>query len=106
MGKKLEGVTPRYRIRSLLKQLWLRSKERAAALKRDGYTCQCCHTKQSKAKGKEFKVEVHHVDGITDWEGIIDIIYKQILVHHSKLKTLCPDCHSSLHKEEHHAKEE
>jgi len=92
MGKKLL-TTPRSKVRAALRQLWLRSRERQAALKRDGYTCQHCHKKQSKAKGKEFKVEVHHVHRIAGWEQVIDLIFAEILVDPKFLSTLCPTCH-------------
>ena len=92
MGKRLPN-TPRSRIRSMLRQLWLRSRERAAALKRDGYTCQVCGRKQSKAKGKEFAVEVHHKHGIANWEKLIDLVYLHLLCNPDNLVTLCKECH-------------
>jgi predicted HNH restriction endonuclease len=96
MGKKLLN-TPRGRIRSALRQLWLRSRERASTLKRDGYTCQICGRKQSKVKGKEFSVQVHHKDGITNWEEVIDSIYDNILCDPDYLETICKKCHDGLH---------
>ena len=100
MGKKLPN-TPRSRIRSSLRQLWLRSRERAAAKKREGNCCQVCGRKETRAKGKEFIVEVHHAGGKTiPWEMIIDMIYEHILVHPDKLEALCPGCHDESHKEE------
>jgi len=92
MGRRLPS-TPRSRVRSALRQLWLRSRERQAAIKRDEYTCQCCGKKQSKAKGKEQSVEVHHKHGIGNWEQVIDIIYREILCNPDNLETVCPDCH-------------
>jgi predicted HNH restriction endonuclease len=80
-------------VRAAIRQLWLRSRERAAALKRDQYTCQRCGKKQSKAKGKEQAVEVHHQEGICNWEEVIDIIFKEILCDPVFLETVCPDCH-------------
>ncbi len=92
MGKRLPN-TPRSKIRSALRQLYLRSRERATAIKRDKYTCIKCGRKQSKAKGKEFKVEVHHIEGIANWEKVIDSVYENILCHSDFLETLCPNCH-------------
>ena len=92
MPKKDPNKTPRSRIRACLRQLWLRSRERAAAIKRDKYTCQKCGAKQSKAKGKEVKVEVHHKEGI-DWDMIIDLIQANILQTPEDLETLCKHCH-------------
>lgn len=98
MGKK-SIHTPRSRIRSALRQLWLRSRERAKAIKRDKYTCQHCMRKQSRAKGKEFYVQVHHIKPIDDdWEYVIDLIYERILVDSDSLKTLCIECHDKLHE--------
>lgn len=88
--------TPRSRIRSALRALWLRSRERAAALKREGYTCQRCGTKQSRAKGREAKVEVHHIDGI-DWDGMIDLVIARILQTPDRLEVVCEDCHKAEH---------
>ena len=92
VGKKLPH-TPRSRVKSALRQLWLRSRERAAALKRDKYTCVECGVKQSREKGKYVYVEVHHLNGI-DWEKIIEYIYKHLLVDPKELETNCVDCHN------------
>lgn len=88
--------TPRSRIKSALHKLFLRSRERAAALKRDGYTCCVCRAKQSRASGREIYVEVHHKNGVR-WTEIIDYIFAQLLVDPSKLETLCTDCHKKEH---------
>jgi len=93
MGKKLE-YTPKSKIRSALRKLFLRSRERAKALKRDKYTCKKCNRKQSKAKGKEFKVECHHKEGILNWDEIFNVIYKYLLCNPEYLETLCEECHS------------
>ncbi len=92
MGKKTP-YTPNYKIKSALRILWLRSRERANRLKHDGYCCQKCGRKQSKAKGKELKVEVHHRDGISNWEKIFSVIRECLLTDKDKLETLCVDCH-------------
>lgn len=85
--------TPRSAVRSALRRLWLRSRERQAALKRDDYTCQMCGLKQSRAKGKEVYVEVHHKIKIRNWEKIIDMIYQELLINPAWLETLCKNCH-------------
>jgi 5-methylcytosine-specific restriction endonuclease McrA len=92
MGKRLP-TTPRSKVRAALRQLWLRSRERAAALKRDSYTCQFCGKKQSKAKGREQKVEVHHREGIGNWEKVIDLVFAELLCSPDELETTCPECH-------------
>lgn len=98
MGKKSLN-TPRSKVRAALRQLSLRSRERAQALKRDKYTCQICGIKQSKAQGKEQKVEVHHIAGEIPWEPLIDYIFEHLLVPPEKWITYCPDCHDKIHKE-------
>lgn len=99
MGKKKPN-TPRSRVKAALRQVWLRSRERAAALKRESNTCQCCKRKASKAKGKEFKVEVHHLDGILNWDKILTLIYDQLLCDPSHLEVLCKECHLEKHEKE------
>lgn len=90
--------TPRSRVRAALRQVWLRSRERAAALQRESYCCERCGRKQSVAKGRELKLEVHHNRGI-DWDGIIDLVIERILVDPSELEVLCKDCHREEHND-------
>jgi hypothetical protein len=98
MGKRLL-TTPRSKVKNAIRQLFLRSRERAAAIKRDQYTCRKCHKKQSKAKGKEQKIECHHIDGIGNWDKVIDLIFEEILCSPEKLITHCPECHDQEHGE-------
>ena len=91
--------TPRSRVKHALRQVWLRSRERQSALKRDAYTCQCCGRKQSRAKDNEFYVEVHHLEGIANWEAVIDAVYEHMLCHPDKLETVCKECHGAKHDE-------
>ena len=91
-NKRRKPTTPRSQVRSALRRLWLRSRERAAALKRDKYTCVDCGVKQSKAKGKEVRVEVDHLEGI-QWERLIDDVYWRLLVSPEKLETVCQADH-------------
>jgi predicted HNH restriction endonuclease len=92
MSKKQPNTT-RSQIRSALRRLFLRSRERAAALKRDGYTCQCCGGKQSRAKGKEFYVECHHKKGVENWDALFEAVYKYLLCDPEHLEVLCKECH-------------
>jgi predicted HNH restriction endonuclease len=92
MGKKLT-YTPNSKIKAALRQLFLRSRERAAALKRDGYTCQKCGCKQSRARGREQKVEVHHKVGVMNWDALYRAVREYLLCNPEFLETLCPECH-------------
>ena len=94
-------TTPRSKVRAALRQVWLRSRERAAALKRDNYTCQYlgCGKKHSEAKGREVKVQVHHIDGM-DWDALLDAVYSfGLFCDPEHLITLCEDCHKKIAKE-------
>lgn len=93
MAGKKSLSTPRSKVRSALRQLWLRSRERASALRREGYCCEVCGIKQSKAKGREVKMEVHHIEGILEWEKMIDYIFRHLLVSPDELEVLCKGCH-------------
>ena len=93
-------VTPKGKIVSALRMLWLRSRERNTALKHYDRRCKVCDVKASMAKGAEQKIEVHHKDGILNWDEIVDLIRDQLLVGVDKLECLCPDCHKKEHKKE------
>ena len=95
MGKK-QPNTPRSRVKSALRQLWLRSRERAKALKDCGYRCKKCGVKQSVAKGKEVKLQVHH-DPPIDWNGVVDTIEERLL--RPNQYPLCKGCHEKAHKD-------
>jgi len=93
---KKKPTTPRSRVKAALHKLWLRSRERAAALKRDGYCCCRCGVKQSKAKGKEVSVQVHHLHGVR-WEELIDDVYTELIQHPDNYQTMCKECHRKEH---------
>ena len=97
MGKKLP-YTPNSRIKAALRQLSLRSRERAATVKRDKNTCVQCHVKGSKAKGKEVDTVVHHKRGVR-WHKIYEFIRKELLVNPEYQEVLCKPCHDKLHKD-------
>lgn len=98
MGKRLP-YTPSSQIRNALRVLWLRSRERVAALKNTGYCCSCCGVKQSVAKGREVKLKVHHVKGVTNWERIFAVIREELLVDPKELAPLCKECDDKFHPE-------
>jgi 5-methylcytosine-specific restriction endonuclease McrA len=97
MGKKLP-TTPRSRIKnSLRKYVWMMSRERTSAIKREKNTCQRCGKKGSVAKGREVKIEVHHIDGI-DWDGVVDLVIERLLPDPSRLEVICKNCHDKEHE--------
>ena len=91
--------TPRSRIRSAIRLLWMKSRERAKVLKDAEYRCSECNIKQTRAgkdKTKWVYLEVHHVSMIDVWNEIIDLIAKKIL--ESEQICLCKKCHHDLHE--------
>ena len=94
MAKKKPN-TPRSRVRAVLRQLCLRSRERAKVLKDAGYRCRHCDVKQSTAKGKEVKIQVHH-DPQINWENLLDLIYERLL--NVPQYPLCNSCHKKVHE--------
>ena len=97
--KKNPDRTPRSKIKNALRILWMRSRERGAALRATGYCCSKCNGKASKAKGRAFDVHVHHKIGIGNWDRVIDVIYEELLCDKSLLVALCPSCHAKEHPE-------
>ena len=97
--------TPNSVIRSAMRQMWLRCRERAAAVKEQHNTCQVCGKKGSVAKGREVKIEVHHISGV-DWEGLFDDIRKRLLQTPKDYRCLCTECHGKIHTEEKEANNE
>lgn len=93
MSRRLP-TTPRSRIKNALRQVFLRSRERAAALKATGHTCARCGIKASEAKGRVVKLHVHHVNGI-DWDGVVDLIITRLLA--VPMIPLCVPCHKEAH---------
>lgn len=89
MGRKKPN-TPRSRVKAFLRKLWLHSRERAKALKDAKYKCTECGVKQSAAKGRVVKLEVHHLTEI-EWEELIDLVYEKLL--DMPQTPLCIPCH-------------
>ncbi len=98
MGKRLP-YTPNSKIKAALRKLWLHSRERQSVLKRDRYTCCKCGAKQSKAKGKEVFVEVHHKLGVVNWSVIYQVIREYLLGSPEHMETLCVECHDKTKQE-------
>ena len=103
MPKKLP-TTPRSRVKNALRMVFLRSRERAACLKAAGNRCSACGIKASVAKGREIKVEVHHCEGIANWEAVFAAVYANLLTSPDKMQCLCKDCHAKTHAD-HESKE-
>lgn len=85
--------------RAIDRAVWLRSRERSAALKRTGYCCERCGVKQTAAKGREVKLDVHHLDGC-DRQEIAQFVMDHLLHDPSRLMPLCEKCHDKEHKKE------
>ena len=99
MGKRSLNTT-NTAIKSALRMLFLRSRERGLAIKRDGYCCQRCGVKQSRAVGREVYVECHHKRGVCNWQEIYKVIRKNLLCPPDDLETLCKECHKKIEVEE------
>ena len=97
MAKK-QPNTPRSQVRSAMRKLFLRSRERSSRLKMDGYTCCRCGSKQSRAAGREIYVEVHHREGVGNWDALINAVYEHLLCPPEGLETLCKKCHGEVEK--------
>jgi 5-methylcytosine-specific restriction endonuclease McrA len=91
-----DPITPKSQIVHALRQLWLRSRERAECLKLAKYTCARCGKKKSQKKGFEQKVEVHHKLGVENWDALVGDIRTFLLCEPDKLEALCPECHGEL----------
>lgn len=98
MGKR-SPTTPRSRVKHALRQVWLRSRERYAAIKKADHTCAHCGRRGSAAKGNEVKITVHHTNGI-DWDGIVDLVFERILQTPEDYTVLCEECHLKHHERE------
>lgn len=94
-SRKAEG-TPRGKVRAAFRQLFLRSRERLAALKAAKYGCERCGAKQSRAEGKEVSIEIHHLKPV-NWEPLIDAVYETLLCDPSSMVALCKSCHDFEH---------
>ena len=88
--------TTRSQIKNALRRLWLYSVERRTTLKNSNYCCEQCQVKMSRAKGYEQKIEVHHKQGVGNWDEVIDVIMKELLPDPSMLQSLCPACHDKI----------
>lgn len=84
-------------MKNALRMVWLRSRERAAAIKSAQNTCCKCGRKGSVAKGREVKINVHHIHGI-DWDGVVDLIFERVLRPPNEYAVVCVECHAKEHQ--------
>lgn len=47
------------------------------------------------AKGREVKLQVHHLDGV-DWDGLFDDIRRRLLHDPKRLAPACKACHDKI----------
>lgn len=93
-------ITPNSTIRHALRCVWLRSRERTEALRNTDYCCSVCGVRQTAAKGREVKLDVHHVGHVTNWGRIFDVIREELLCDPKLLAPLCRKCHEDIHEKE------
>ena len=62
---------------------------RDAYLEKYGYSCKLCGKSYLKANGKDYIIEVHHLNPIKNGERKTDI--------NNDLRGLCPNCHKFVH---------
>ena len=89
--------TTNSRITSVLRRLWMWSRERNFALKQAKRTCQVCGARENKKRGSEVKLEVHHISP-ANFERIREVIREELLINPDKLIVLCKKCHAKKHK--------
>lgn len=82
--------TPRGRVKSVLRRLFFKSRERSAAIRREKGCCERCGA--SPKLDKEVKIEVHHKKGVK-WEQMLNMLYKELLCNPEELEVLCSKCH-------------
>jgi len=97
MGKRVE-YTPKSRITSALRTVWMRSRERAAAIKQTNGHCVTCNAKQTSAKGRVVKLQVHHAYHRPNWDRIIKVVMEELLQTPDQLWPMCKGCHVELHE--------
>lgn len=91
------ATTPRGKVRAMLSQIFLRSRERTAALKAAGNRCSACDTKfrhKATRNGPECKAQVHHLDG-GGIDVVTDLIFTRLLCAPDRLQPLCAPCHEA-----------
>lgn len=96
MGKRLP-FTPNSQIRSALRNLTMRCRERQAARKSSGYCCVECGAHHSRAAGRHVTVEAHHKHQ-PNWDKIFWVIRTELLPSPEHWEPLCDKCHKLKHE--------
>lgn len=89
--------TPSSHVRNALRQLTLRGREKNLELKAANRACRVCGRKHSTAKGREVRVEAHHVRR-PDWERVIRVVREELL--DGPWRALCTECHGKAPEHE------
>jgi len=98
MPKKQHKRTPDTMLRSWLRRwVWSKCCEKSYTNRREGYCCEHCGVKNSRAKGKEVRVIVHH-QKLINWDKIFKVLRRELLVSPNQLTCLCDECHKAEHK--------
>jgi hypothetical protein len=98
MGRKDTTTTPRSQVKSGMRNIWMRSRERGTAMKLAKRACSCCGAKKVVAT-PDVRLEVYHDNGI-NWDGVVDLFFERVLQRPEDYTVLCKECHLEEHKEE------
>lgn len=77
---------------SLLRQLFLKSRERSLVMKRAQHKCEICGVSD-----KDTKFQCHHKSKEINWEKIIGVIREELLCPSDELTYICNECHMKIH---------
>lgn len=97
--KKLD-YTPSSKIVHAVRAMSMRSREFAEARKNTANSCCICGRKQSKAKGREVAIHIHHGTHRPIWERVVRAIRQEVLQTPGILWPICRECHENIHKQE------
>lgn len=97
--KKLD-YTPSSKIVHAVRAMSMRSREFAEARKNTANSCCICGRKQSKAKGREVAIHIHHGTHRPIWERVVRAIRQEVLQTPGMLWPICKECHENIHKQE------
>lgn len=90
--RTVENVTPDRIIISLLRQLFLRSRERSIAVRNAHHRCEKCGVSD-----KDFRFQCHHKIKEINWDKIISVIREELLCSPEEMMYICTNCHNLIH---------